>query len=120
MAAGPLLARAIEDLAALPLDAHERVVAEQILLNLQHALGSKPSPTPEEQEFIVKMQGTWETARTETRAGDVLTVLRVRGITVPSAARKQILAQTSLERLERWLERAIVAASVGEVIDDPS
>jgi hypothetical protein len=53
MAAGPLLPQAIEDLSALPADAHERAVAEQILLNLQHALGKKPSRTPEEQEFIV-------------------------------------------------------------------
>ena len=35
MAAGPLLAHAIEDLATLPVDAHERAVAEQILLNLR-------------------------------------------------------------------------------------
>jgi hypothetical protein len=121
MAAGPLLPQAIEDLAALPPDAHERAVAEQILLNLQHALGKKPSRTPEEQEFIVTMQNTWEKARdearTETRASDVLTVLRVRGIAVPDAARERILAQKDPERLERWLEKAIVAASIGELID---
>ena len=58
--------------------------------------------------------------RTETRAGDVLTVLRVRGIAVPDAARERILAQKDPERLERWLERAAVAASIADVIDDPS
>ena len=58
--------------------------------------------------------------RNETRAGDVLTVLRVRGIAVPDAARERILAQRDPERLERWLEKAILAASVDEVIDDPS
>jgi hypothetical protein len=31
-----------------------------------------------------------------------------------------ILAQKDPSLLERWLEKAIVAASVGEVIDDPS
>jgi hypothetical protein len=60
MAAGPLLAQAIEELSALPPSAHERAVAEQILVNLQHALGQQPRRTPEEQEFIVTMYKTWE------------------------------------------------------------
>jgi len=47
-------------------------------------------------------------------------VFRVRGIARPDAARERILAQKDPERLERWLEKAIVAASVDEVIDDPS
>ena len=50
----------------------------------------------------------------------VLAVLRVRGIAVPDATRERILAEKDPARLERWHERAILAASVGEVIDDPS
>ena len=50
----------------------------------------------------------------------MLTALRVRGIAVPDAARERILAQKDPSLLERWLEKAIVAVSVGEVIDDPS
>ena len=50
----------------------------------------------------------------------MLTVLRVRGIAVPDAARERILAQKDPERLERWLEKAAVAASVAEVLDEPS
>jgi hypothetical protein len=46
MVAGPLLPQALEDLAALPPDAHERAVAEQSLLRLQHALGKKPPGPP--------------------------------------------------------------------------
>jgi hypothetical protein len=140
MAGGPLLPRAIEDLGALPADAHERAVAEQILLSLQHTLGKKPKRTPEEQEFIANMQNPWAKARAEGRtegrkdgrkegrkegraeeaARAVLTALRVRGIAVPEVARESILAQRDPERLERWLERAIVAVSVAEVLDDPS
>ena len=118
MAAGPLLERAIEDLSALPPNAHERAVAEQILLSLQHALGKQSSRTPKEQEFIVTMQKSWEDARAEGQANAVLTVLRVRGIAVPDTARKHILAQKDLQRLKRWLERATIATSIGEVIDD--
>ena len=58
--------------------------------------------------------------RAEARAGDVLTVLRVRGIAVPDAARDRILAEKDTARLDRWLETAILASSVAEVIDEPS
>jgi predicted transposase/invertase (TIGR01784 family) len=54
------------------------------------------------------------------QARAVLTVLRVRGIAVPDAARERILAEKAPARLERWLEKAAVAASVAEVIDDPT
>jgi predicted transposase/invertase (TIGR01784 family) len=57
--------------------------------------------------------------RVEGSAHAVLTVLRARGIAVPDAARERILAEKDPARLERWLEKAAVAASVGEVIDDP-
>jgi hypothetical protein len=39
---------------------------------------------------------------------------------VPDAVRERILAEKDTDRLERWVERAIVAASVAEVIDEPS
>jgi hypothetical protein len=58
--------------------------------------------------------------RAETRARDILTVLRARGIVVSDSARERILAQKDPERLERWLERALVAPSIAEVLDDPS
>jgi hypothetical protein len=50
----------------------------------------------------------------------VLTVLDVRGITVPDAARERILAEKDLEQLRRWLKRAAVASSISEVLDDPT
>jgi post-segregation antitoxin (ccd killing protein) len=58
-------------------------------------------------------------ARAEARAHDVLAVLRVRGFTVPDAVRARILAEKNLEQLTRWLEKAAVASSIGEMIDDP-
>ena len=118
MAAGPLLPQAIEDLRALPRNAHERVIAEPILLQLQHVLGKQPRRNLKEQEFIVAMHKSWEDARAEGHADAVLTVLRVRGIAVPEAARKRILAEKNLQRLERWLERATLATSLSEVLDD--
>jgi len=50
----------------------------------------------------------------------LLTVLRVRGIAVPDEARERVLAEKDPSVLERWLEKAAVAASIAEVIDEPS
>ena len=58
--------------------------------------------------------------RTEEAARALLTVLRARGIAVPDAIRERILAQKDPERLERWLEKAAVAASVAAVLDEPN
>ena len=58
--------------------------------------------------------------RAEGEAHAVLTALRIRGIPVPDAVRERILAEKDPARLERWLERAVLAASVAEVVDDPS
>jgi hypothetical protein len=97
---------------------------------LESALKRKPKPDRKEKEFIVAMYKTWEERRIEARteglaegraaaqANAVLTALRVRGIAVPEASRKRILAQKDLQRLERWLEKAIVATSLRDVVDD--
>jgi hypothetical protein len=58
--------------------------------------------------------------RTEEAARNLLTVLRVRGIAVPDAARERILAQQDPEQLERWLEKAAIATSAAEVLVEPS
>jgi hypothetical protein len=136
IAGGPKLPRVLEELAALPTDAPERAVAEDILLHFEHALGAKPSRTGEEEEFIVAMQGNWAKARelgreegleegreeglAEGLAKSVLTVLRTRRIAVTDLDRDRILAERDTARLERWLERAAVAASVVEVLTEPS
>ncbi|HEX6864958.1 MAG TPA: hypothetical protein VF414_19155 [Thermoanaerobaculia bacterium] len=58
--------------------------------------------------------------RTEEAARLLLTVLRTRGIAVPDSAREHILAQKDPERLERWVEKAIVANSIAAVLDEPN
>jgi hypothetical protein len=56
--------------------------------------------------------------RAEEAGRAVLTALRVRGIVVPAADRERILAEKDPAKLERWHERAILAASIGEVLDE--
>jgi hypothetical protein len=73
-----------------------RAVAEPILLQFQHVLGQSPGQDPDEQEFIMAMPKSWEEEKPRDgwRNGhSILTVLRVRGIEVPVAARERILAQ---------------------------
>lgn len=58
--------------------------------------------------------------RTEEAVHAVLTVLQARGFAVSDAVRERILSQKDPERLERWLKKAAVAASVAAVLDEPS
>ena len=68
-------------------------------------------------DFAKKYYGQ---GRTEANARAVLTALRVRGIAVPDAERERILTEQDPARLERWLENAIVASSIVEVLGEPS
>jgi hypothetical protein len=58
--------------------------------------------------------------RAAGEADALLTVLEVRGIPVLDAVRERILAESNLERLRRWVARAVVATSLSEVLDEPS
>jgi hypothetical protein len=57
---------------------------------------------------------------TEGEARALPTALRARGIAVPEATRERILAQKDPEQLDRWLEKAVVATSLAEVLGEPS
>jgi hypothetical protein len=58
--------------------------------------------------------------RSEEAAHAVLTVLQARGVAVPDVAHERILMEKDPTRLERWLKKAAVAASIAEVLDEPS
>lgn len=69
-------------------------------------------------------QGEWQRSsgdsRKEAAAQEILTVLRARGVAVTDEARQRIQAQEDPATLERWLERAVVATSIEDVLDGPS
>jgi hypothetical protein len=54
----------------------------------------------------------------EGRAQDVLRILAVRGVHVDDTARQRILSCTDLSTLDRWLERAVKATRVAEVLEE--
>lgn len=70
------------------------------------------------------MLKTWDDARTEggieTRAEDILIVLRVRGIAVPDAAGKRILAQKDPKQPKIWLKKAAVTTSIDDLFKSRS
>jgi hypothetical protein len=80
-----------------------------VLRRIQGMMGSLESKAEQAEE-----------ARDATQARAVLTVLRVRGIAVADTERARILAETDVERLERWLEKAVAVGSLAEVLAEPS
>ncbi|XXT21134.1 hypothetical protein WME94_06130 [Sorangium sp. So ce429] len=135
LGSGRILREALADLAALPDDAWEKSIARPLLVHFR--LGTQEPATDKEDDVSAEIRAWFEEyerklraeerkegrteGRTEGRAEEaaraVLTALRVRGIAVPDAARERILAEKDPETLERWHERAIVAASLAEVLD---
>lgn len=49
----------------------------------------------------------------------ILTVLDARGLSVSTAQRQEILHCQDLDRLDRWLRRAILASSADEITLEP-
>ena len=72
-------------------------------------------------DFAKKYYGQGrDDGRAEEAARNLLTVLRGRGLAVPDAARERIVAEKDTARIELWIEKAIVASSLAEVLDEPS
>jgi hypothetical protein len=127
LGAGRLFKEALADLMALPTDAWEPSIVAPLVIHFRLTSHGKPGTTEDDvssAEIRAWFEQVKEEARREGRAEkgvhDILTVLRARGIAVPDAARERIFTQKDPEHLERWLEKAAVAASVAEVFDDPS
>ena len=96
------------------------LVAGGLLHRIQGMMESLESKAEQAEEAQVRAEEAQVRERAATRALAVLTVLRVRGLAVPDAERDRILAELSEGRLERWLEKAITAGSLAEVLAEPS
>ncbi|WP_438034550.1 hypothetical protein [Sorangium sp. So ce204] len=126
LGSGRRFREAVADLAALPRDAWEKSVAVPLLLHF--GLDQQEPTTDEEDDVSAEIRAWFEEykqqlrneGRAEEAARAVLTALRVRGIAVPDILRKRILIEKDPELLERWHERAIVAASIEDVLPDLS
>ena len=59
-----------------------------------------------------------ERGRTEAKAGDILTILDIRGIPVTDEARARVTGCTDLDQLDVWVRRAVTANAVDELFDE--
>ena len=53
------------------------------------------------------------------KAESVLAILAARGLTLSPKERSAILAGADLERLDRWIARALTVRSVAELLSEP-
>ncbi len=67
---------------------------------------------------IARDEGRDEGIKLATRS--LINMLRARGIDVPEQARQRILAERDIQRIEQWLERAVTAATLDEMFDEPN
>jgi len=58
--------------------------------------------------------------KAEGKAEDILAVLRARGIRVPAAAKRRILAEQDLATLDGWLLKAVTATRLADVLGEPA
>ena len=125
----PGSARLIDRLQSMMLSAGTR--AEQAEARAEQAEAQAQEAKAQAQEAKAQAQeakAQTEEAKAETEqakaltvgvaARAVLAVLQARGLAVSAAARERILAERDANRLDRWLEKAIVAASVEEALTD--
>jgi hypothetical protein len=125
MAGGPLLPAAIRELASLPPEAFERVVAEPVVLRFRHALErEKERPlSPEEQEFIMVVYKGFDEIRAEGRAegrvegrveGRADTLRRQVSLkfgSLPPDVEQRIAGATP-EEIDQFLERILFVDSI--------
>jgi len=101
---------------ALPLEVAALLDAARADVAVALALEAKGNPAIVEMKEKSRRRGRDE-GRAEGRAEDILTILAVRGVDVPEAARQRILGARDPESLGRWLRRAVTATSLDEVLD---
>jgi hypothetical protein len=46
-------------------------------------------------------------------------ILSIQRVEVPEVARELILAERDIDRLQRWINKAVHASTIGDVLDDP-
>jgi Uma2 family endonuclease len=88
--------------------------SDELIRRLQGMMGSIDGRARQAEDAIEAAQQQ----AAEAQAQAVLTVLRVRGLALGDAERERILVERDAGRLGRWLEKAVSAGSVAEVLGE--
>ena len=127
---------ALRELDALPVDDPQRQPWIDILADVRYLFDDEPNPDPEEQALMTELRQRWEREKAELRSSGkaegraegkvegkaegkaeaVLAVLKARGVAVSESVRSHVLGCHDLSTLDRWLARALTAASDAEVV----
>jgi hypothetical protein len=111
---------ALRELDALPMDPAQRQPWIDILADVRYLFDEEPDLSPEEKTIMTELRQRWEREkadlRAEGKAEAILSVLVARGFKVSDGVRQHVLGCKDPSTLERWLARAITAASDAEVI----
>lgn len=89
----------------------------ELILTLESAV-NEAQARAEEAEAQAEQQQTRAQAAVQKLARSVLTILELRGLEVPAAARERILGCDDLALLDRWLARAATTAAVSALFLD--
>ena len=82
------------------------------------ALVAKDSPAIRDWDAAAEARGVAK-GEIKAKAEDILEILEERSIPVVEAQRQEILGCQDLDRLKRWLRRAVMASSADEVTSEP-
>jgi len=111
---------ALRELDAQPMTETQRQPWIDILADVRYLLDEAQEPTAEEQTIMTELRQRWEREKAELRAEGkaeaILTVLVARGVQVSEGIRQRVLGCKDPSTLERWLARAVTAASAADVI----
>jgi hypothetical protein len=106
--------------------AADNAVAEALLAKGNPVLAAREAAAKTEGRVEGRVEGRAEgraeglvEGEAKARAEGILKALAARGIGVTAAERQKILRCRSLERLDVWFDRALVASTLREVLADP-
>jgi hypothetical protein len=124
---GAVQRAAVEELLALGAQEPMRDATMQLLVAWQQSLPPLEEQSEDERELTMNLERVYERwerkvkaegrregkieGKIETQAEAILVVLEGRGLPVSAAQRKQVLACTDGEQLDRWLRGAVVAST---------
>lgn len=111
---------ALRELDAGPLSEAQRQPWIDILADVRYLFDEEPNLSPEEQTIVTELRQRWEREKAELRAESkaeaILTVLTTRGFKVSEYVRQRVLGCKDPSVLDRWLAKAVTAASDAEVV----
>lgn len=115
---GPLLGEGLDEVIMTDVQRMMAQVRKETEQRLRAEIEADRAARVKAEQEAREVRASAEKEARESRVRAVLAILRARGLSVSDAQRAQIEACTDLSALDRWLDRAVIAQSVDDVIRD--